>query len=159
MDRRNFITNSVFAGTGFAIPSNAMNKKTQKSGTYFNVFDFGAKGDGKSKDTIPLQKAIDACHHAGGGTLILPQGRYISGTLRLKSNVEIHLTAGAILQASSDRNDFISVHPEEQYPKNSPVVNREPFFTFTLDYHLVVAQESENVTISGAGTIFGNGLE
>jgi len=159
MDRRNFLTNSVFAGTGFAIPSNAMNEKTKKSGTFLNVYDFGAKGDGKSKDTIPLQKAIDACNLSGGGTVLFPHGRFISGTLMLKSNVEIHLSAGAILQASRDRNDFIRVHPEEQYMKNSPVVNQEPFFTFTWDYHLIVAQEAENVTISGAGTIFGNGLE
>ncbi len=66
MDRRNFITNSAFAGSALAIPSKAMNDKAIKSGTFFNVYDFGAKGDGKSKDTIPLQKAIDSCNLSRG---------------------------------------------------------------------------------------------
>ena len=55
---------------------------------------FGAKGDGRTLDTKALQAAIDACARSGGGTVLLPAGRYLTGTLFLRSRVTLHLTAG-----------------------------------------------------------------
>jgi polygalacturonase len=55
----------------------------------FNILDFGAAGDGESNDGPAIQRAINACHTAGGGTVLVPAGkRYLSGTLTLRSNTE-----------------------------------------------------------------------
>ncbi len=55
---------------------------------------FGAVGDGEALDTAALQQAIDACHAAGGGTVLVPPGTWLTGTIYLKSRVNLHL-AGA----------------------------------------------------------------
>ena len=72
----------------------------------YDVRQFGAMGDGRAKDTSAIQAAIDRCHAGGGGRVILPPGRYLSGTVFLKDNVELHLAPGAILQGSPDRSDY-----------------------------------------------------
>ena len=61
----------------------------------YNVRDYGAKGDGKTLDHIAINKAIDACVAGGGGRVLLPAGTYLCGSIRLKSIVDLHLTAGA----------------------------------------------------------------
>ena len=69
-------------------------------GTY-NVSAFGAKGDGKSKDTEAIQAAIQACTEAGGGTVIIPSGRvFITGTLYLRDHVNLHVENGAVPRGS-----------------------------------------------------------
>src|SRR3954465_3390034 len=65
----------------------------------YDVTRFGAVADGRPS-TDALQKAIDACGAAGGGTVLLPPGRYTSGALFLRSHVNVHLVAGAVLAAS-----------------------------------------------------------
>ena len=58
--------------------------------------DYGAKGDGRTRDTIAIQKAIEACGRAGGGTVLVPKGKFLTGALNLTSNmvllVEVHAT-------------------------------------------------------------------
>lgn len=56
----------------------------------YDVRDFGAVGDGVTKDTAAIQAAIDAASSAGGGTVELPSGTYVSGSIWLKSNVDFH---------------------------------------------------------------------
>jgi hypothetical protein len=70
-----------------------------------NVRDYGAKGNGKSADTGAIQAAIDAAGRSGG-TVYLPPGEYVSGTLRLRDRVTVRLAAGATLIASPDDSDF-----------------------------------------------------
>ncbi|MCL2744471.1 MAG: glycosyl hydrolase family 28 protein [Planctomycetaceae bacterium] len=115
----------------------------------FNVRNFGAVGDGVTKDTAAIQKAIDAAAEAGGGRVVLPPGTYLSGTIYLKSNTELHISAGAILFGSPDKEDY---NAPDFCPQNR---------VFTRDFmsgaHLVVAVEQNNVTISGRGRIDGNG--
>ncbi len=73
----------------------------------YNVVDFGAAGDGKTNDAAAIQRAIDACTAAGGGTVLLPAGRaFRSGTIALKSNVELHVERGAVLAGSGDWADY-----------------------------------------------------
>jgi polygalacturonase len=71
-----------------------------------SVLKFGARGDGRTKDTHPIQKAIDQCSESGGGIVYFPSGRFLSGSLRLRSGVELHLSHGAVLVASPDAGDF-----------------------------------------------------
>ena len=73
----------------------------------FNVFAYGAAGDGQQDDTPAIQAAIDACHLAGGGQVVLPAGKtYKSGLIVLKSNIEMVVERGAILLASDRYEDF-----------------------------------------------------
>src|SRR5581483_7137044 len=68
----------------------------------YNIRDFGAKGDGKTLDTAALQAAIDACTADGGGTVLVPAGTFVIGTVELKDNVTLHIAAGGTLLGSGD---------------------------------------------------------
>jgi polygalacturonase len=116
---------------------------------FHNVRDYGAKGDGAAKDTAAVQAAIDAAEKEGGGLVVLPAGRYLSGTIHLKSNVEIHIAAGATLLASRDEADFDKY---EQLPYPTPDDEETSYFR----YALLAGENIHNVTIAGAGTIDGN---
>jgi polygalacturonase len=108
-----------------------------------NVRDFGAVGDGKTKDTAAIQKAVDA-----GGMVYFPPGVYLSGTVFLKSNGGLNLAPGAVLKASPDYEDF---NAPDFCPQNSWSKNE-----FSTGKHLVVALEQENIIICGGGRIEGN---
>lgn len=72
----------------------------------YNILDYGAVPDGTGKSTEAIQAAIDQCTRTGGQVLI-PAGRFLSGSLRLKSNVDLHLEQGAVLISSLDKEDMI----------------------------------------------------
>jgi len=114
--------------------------------TLFDIRDFGAAGDGRSKDTGAIQKAIDACTAAGGGVVYLAPGVYLSGTLFLKDNVELHLEAGATLLGSPDRADYLALFDRPQLALG-----------FNYDHHLLCARRAQRIAITGRGTIDGNG--
>ena len=76
-------------------------------GTIFNIRSYGAKGDGKTLDTKAIDKAVAACVKAGGGTVLVPAGTFVIGTVRLYSNIELHLAPGAVLLASDNTNDYL----------------------------------------------------
>ena len=63
-------------------------------------------GDGKTLNTAAIQKAIDACSAAGGGTVVVPAGRFLTGPLKLASNLNLHLDEGATLLISDNTADF-----------------------------------------------------
>jgi polygalacturonase len=103
----------------------------------------GVVGDGTTLNTAPIQKAIDACSAAGGGTISFPAGRYITGTIQIKSNVTLRIEKDAILLGSTEAGDYR---------------NLDPFIDGTgnpLGHALIVAMDAENVGIEGNGTIDG----
>ncbi len=102
-----------------------------------NAADLGAVGDGTTDNTDILQKAID--HLPDGGTLLLPAGHFRSGSLRLKSRMRLHLDAGALLQA-----------PDEP-TKITAIPGWDSAIAFLTGVNL------EQISITGAGTIDGNG--
>jgi polygalacturonase len=104
--------------------------------TVFRIVDFGAVGDGKILNTGPIQKAIDRCAADGGGTVYVPPGVFVTGTLRLRSNVDLHIESGAALKGSEQLED---------YHLDGKLVG------------LIFAQDAEHVAITGLGTIDGNG--
>lgn len=108
-----------------------------------NVRDFGASGDGISKDTAAIQKAIDA-----GGMAYFPPGIYLSGTLYLKSGGGLELAPGAVLLASPDREDYNA----DDFCGQNRVFATER----VSGAHFIVAVEQHNITIRGGGRIDGN---
>lgn len=106
-----------------------------------NVRAYGAKGDGVSKDTAAIQKAIDACGQKGGGTVLLTAGTYVSAPIVLGSNITFKLEKGATLLGSPDHADY-PAKTEFNLPDLQPLVS---------------AEHATNVSITGEGTIDGNG--
>lgn len=66
----------------------------------YDVKDFGAKGDGKTLDHVAINKAIETATSEGGGQVVVPAGTYLCGSIRLKSNIDLHLMAGAKILAA-----------------------------------------------------------
>ena len=75
----------------------------------YNIRDFGAKGDKTTLDTAALQAAIDACTGDGGGTVLIPAGTFVIGTVEIKSNVTLHIVAGGTLLGSGDGKQYHAV--------------------------------------------------
>jgi hypothetical protein len=112
----------------------------------YDVRDYGAKADGKTLCTTSVQKAIDECSKAGGGTVYLPPGVFLSGTIYFKTGVTLRLAAGCTLLGSADLKD---------YP---PTV--QAFRSYTDNYtdkSLIYGENVERIAITGEGTIDGQG--
>ena len=128
---------------------------------YYNVCDYGAKGDGKTLDHIAINKAIDACVAGGGGRVLLPAGTYLCGSIRLKSNVDLHLTAGAKILAA-DPKKFPSFGGTEGGLYDESEVFGAPEYQdggHTYFHNsLIWAEGQQNVSITGHGMIDGEGL-
>lgn len=82
-------------------------------GRVFPVTEFGAVGDGTTLDTAAIQRAVDACSAAGGGTVLFPPGAFLSGTVFLKDNVCLYLDAKAVLRGSPRPEDYPAI-PQER---------------------------------------------
>ncbi len=115
-----------------------------------NVLDYGAVCDGKTLCTEAIQAAVDACAESGGGRVTVPAGIYISGTIWLRSHVELHLEHGSVIKGSTNMDDYNEL---DAFLQNfsSPVNER------WLGKHLVLAVECENIAITGTGTFDGSG--
>lgn len=82
----------------------------------FSVLDYGAVNDGSVMTTEALQKALDACYLAGGGEVVIPEGKYLSGDLSLRSHVTLHLLKGAYLIGSRDPEDYFHYRTDTVCP-------------------------------------------
>ena len=113
----------------------------------YNILEYGAKNDTNTVNTEAINNAIMACNSKGGGRVIIPAGQYKSGTIVLKSNVELYFESGAVLVASTDTNDF---------PRRA-----QPAYRSQKDpggwYALLYAEGETNIRITGYGTIDGQG--
>ncbi len=112
----------------------------------YDIRDFGAAGDGRTLDTAAIQAAINAAAGAGGGTVSVPSGRYLTGTIFLKSRIELRLEHGSVLLGSTDIEDYPEV-----------IVS---FRSYTDNYvrrALIQGEGLREVSITGSGTIDGQG--
>jgi polygalacturonase len=122
----------------------------KKGNGIYNIKDFGAKGDSSTINTLSIQRAIDACHENGGGRVLIPNGQFITGSIMLKSNVELHLTNSAKLYGSVKAEDYPhKISCMKSFSPNG--IDRQEFFG------LIMADGAENIAITGKGTIDGRG--
>lgn len=111
----------------------------------FNIARYGAKADGLTVNTKAINQAIDLCNAAGGGTVFVPKGLWVTGPIVLKSNVNLHLEKGALLQFSKNYDDYPIVlttwEGQDSYRCQAPI--------WGVDL--------ENIAITGEGVLDGGG--
>jgi hypothetical protein len=131
-----------------ALPANAVKGMNDSRARNYNLRDYGAKGDGTTLDTAAFNTAIATCAAAGGGQVLVPPGLYLTGTIRLKSNITLLLEAGAEIRGTPDLKQYEWFTP----PKGNPLAE------LASHWHraLLLGINIENVTIIGPGVINGN---
>jgi polygalacturonase len=120
-------------------------------GATFDVKTFGAKADGKTGDREAINKAIDAASAAGGGDVYFPAGTYLTGSIRLRSNIALRFDHGAILEASSDPAAYDPAEP-------NPWDRFQDFGHSHWHNSLIWGDGVENIAIAGAGLLRGGAL-
>jgi polygalacturonase len=111
---------------------------------HFDITTFGAVGDGEADCSSALRQAIAACREAGGGQVIVPRGRFLTGAVRLESGVDLHLSSGATLAFSHDARKYLPVVMTRW--EGTELMNYSPF---------IYALDAENIAITGSGTLDG----
>jgi polygalacturonase len=117
----------------------------------FDIRDYGAVlcqwgQDDKRKSTAAIQKAIEACHQAGGGRVLIPKGDWLTGAIHLRSNVNLHVAEGAVVHFSNDLEDYL------------PLVHVRCEGVEAYNYSpLIYAPQAQNIAITGRGTLHGHG--
>jgi len=111
----------------------------------FNIMDFGAK-TGSISNTLAIQTAIDSCSFSGGGRVLIPAGNYVTGTLIMKDNVNLHLSVGAVILGSMNIEDYPAIKPEYVSLRTNSYVKQ-----------LIYAENVKNIKITGFGEINGQG--
>ncbi len=113
-----------------------------QSASSLNILSFGAKADDRTVNTASIQRAVDSSYSLGGGTVVVPAGIFLTGTVELRSNVDLYLERGAVLKGSPSLSDY--------RPYQSPS------FSSPSTYGIIFAKQAVNISISGLGTIDGN---
>src|ERR1043165_1388352 len=115
--------------------------------TDVDVTKYGATGDSITLNTVAIQKAIDECNKTGGGKVIFPAGKYLSGTIVIKDNVTLLLQKDAVILGSTNVEHYY---------------NPDPFkdgLGIDVGWALVAAVDAKNICIEGEGAINGQGSQ
>lgn len=136
----------------FVLLSSATSQINSNENNIFNVRTYGAVGDGRTLDSPAINRAIDAAVKAGGGTVLVPAGTYLSGSIHLQSNINLHIGAGAtILGAPQEMNAYDETEPF------SGQAYQDGGHTY-FHNSLIWGENLTNVFITGNGIINGGGL-
>ena len=111
------------------------------------MLDYGAKRDGSGSSTAAFRAAIQACAKAGGGTVFVPAGHYVSGAIELVSNMTFYIDSGAVIRFAANR---------EEYPM---VASRFEGTEMRAPAAMIGGHNLENVTITGRGTLLAENAE
>lgn len=111
----------------------------------FDIKKYGAQPDGISLNTTAINAAITACHQAGGGTVLIPEGFWLTGPIALKSHVNLHIAKGAVLQFSDDTNLYPLI--KTNWEGLDAIRCHSPIYGADL----------ENIAITGGGILDGAG--
>lgn len=113
----------------------------------YNVIAYGAISDGKTLNTESFKKAIETCSKEGGGKVIVPKGKYLSGAIHLEDNVNFHLEEGAEILFSTNPEDYPIVHTSFE---GMELMNYSP---------LIYAYKKKNIAVTGKGILNGQANE
>ena len=143
MPLKNWLKKSVYPTIlEYQLPK--INQPSFKKDT-FNILNFIAKSDGRTFSTKAINQAIESAFYNGGGTVIIPSGFWITGPIELKSNVNLHLSEGTLLQFSDNKDDYPIV--ETTWEGKAAFRCQAPIWGVNLS----------NIAITGKGTIDGVG--
>ena len=117
----------------------------------YSILDYGAVADGVTNCAAAIQQAVDTASAAGGGRVVVPAGRFLSGSVLLKSNVELHLESGAVLISSLNPAEILP------FPQGGDGADPDDTADGWQGGFFLGATHVRNVTISGMGTIYGQG--
>jgi polygalacturonase len=117
--------------------------QTHFSDKTYNVIDFGAVADGKTSNTLAFEKAIKECVKNGGGKVVVPSGKYLTGPIHLESNVNLHLEDQAEILFSTNSKEYPLLHTSWE---GTELMNYSP---------LIYAKNKTNIAITGKGTLNG----
>ncbi len=109
-----------------------------------SILQFGAAADGQSDSSAAFARAIDSCHQAGGGRVIVPAGEYLTGPIHLKSGVNLHLDQGATVKFKTDPNAYLPA--VRSWFEGMECFNYSP---------LIYAYAAQNVAVTGQGVLDG----
>ncbi|MEL4307024.1 glycoside hydrolase family 28 protein [Joostella sp. CR20] len=110
----------------------------------FNITEYGAVADGETNNSNAIKSAIEACNQAGGGRVVVPAGKYVTGPIHLLSNVNFHLEDGAEILFSTNHKDYL------------PVVHTSYEGVELMNYSpLIYAYKQKNIAVTGKGTFNG----
>jgi polygalacturonase/lysophospholipase L1-like esterase len=160
-DRRTFIKTLAATGTVLWLPMPAKSGAAEDPWTQvpailrrikppvfpkrnFDITKYGAVADGKTDCTAAIRNAIAACNKAGGGRVVVPPGEFLTAAIHLKSNINLHVSAGATLKFSQDTKQYLPLVFTRW--EGVELMNYSPF---------IYAFEQRNIAITGAGTLDG----
>lgn len=135
----------------FLLAAKSIEQKVEKKQKDYLVTNYGAIPDGKTLNTKAIQKAIDVAFKNKGGRIVFPKGKFLSGSIELKSNVEVYLKEGAVILGSTD--------PKDYYKMNFEGRPTSPKKDDNSQMALILANKANNIKLSGKGTIDGQGLK
>jgi polygalacturonase len=163
-DRRGFLYGAAGAATLLAVRGAAANESSAdawaraadiarnvRAPTFpdrlFDITKYGAKSDATTLATKAIADAIEACAKAGGGRVLVPTGKFLTGAIHLKSNVELHVSEGATLLFDTN-------------PASYPIVFTRWEGMELMNYSpLIYARKQKNIAITGKGTLDGQGSD
>jgi polygalacturonase len=163
--RRDFLRTGGLGVAGAAIPAVAFAAKSKPETGQPGVFDvrkYGATGDGKTLDTDAVNHAIEAAAAAGGGMVLFPPGTYLCFSIRLKSEVHLHLDQGATIQAAdSPKPGETTGYNGGTYDAAEPKTDWDAYQDYGHNHwhnSLIWGEGIHDISITGTGLIFGKGL-
>jgi len=160
ISRREWLGKMALPATGAVVAAGFLDARTSAArkpannddlgARVYNIRAYGAKGDKTTVDTAAVQAAIDACAGDGGGTVLVPAGTFVIGTVEMKSDVTLHIAAGGTLLGSADGKQY---HAVDAIPLRGDTTLNDG------NWALFFAVHAKNFTIEGPGTIDGQGAQ
>jgi polygalacturonase len=143
------VTSALMAIVGFGALAGgaaACGEPHRKPFGFYDIRDFGAPSDGKTKSTAAIRRAIEAAVAGGGGTVFFPAGHFVTGPIHLKSNTTLFIDSGAVIEFSRDFDDYLPM--VMSHWEGTEVTNFSP---------LIYGNQLENIAIHGRGILDGAG--